>query len=231
MCARIFLDVTDENLAAFLDLLEAAPPPFAPRYNIAPGQDVLAARTDPSGRRAAALLRWGLVPERAQASPRAPLVNVRSESADRGLFRDAFRTRRCVVPAAGFYEWRKMGRLRQPFAVRAQPGLVGLAAIWSPGTAPDGRLRPTFAVLTTEANERVASIHDRMPVILERDQIGEWLHPDLHERADFERLLQPYPADLTTVAPVSTRVNKSDFDDPSCLDSPETERPRQKSFF
>src|SRR5262245_34115087 len=106
MCARILLPVTDEELAAFLEISDL--PEIAPRYNIAPGQDVLVVHRGLGGERRAELLRWGLGERR--------LVNVRSESAPRQTaLREAFRSQRCLVPASGFYEWRKIGRLRQPY--------------------------------------------------------------------------------------------------------------------
>jgi putative SOS response-associated peptidase YedK len=119
----------------------------------------------------------------------------------------------------------------RPYAIRTDAGLVGLAGLWERSPGPDGRPRETFAVLTTDANERLAAVHDRMPVILERRQFGLWLDPERRDRGALGDLLVPYPADRTRIEPVSTRVNKSDFDDPSCLAPPEADGPQQKSLF
>jgi putative SOS response-associated peptidase YedK len=141
--------------------------------------------------------------------PGARLINVRSESAPRQpALRDSVRTRRCLIPAAGFYEWKKEGAIRQPYALRSRHGLIALGGLWE---------SDTFTVLTTDANEVVAPIHDRMPVILEREQFSAWLDPARREPADLQELLQPYPADRLFAEPVSTRVNRPENDDATCL--------------
>jgi putative SOS response-associated peptidase YedK len=228
MCARIFLPVTDEDLAEFLEV--EVLPAFAPRYNIAPGQDVLVVRTDKSGR-TPALLRWGLVPHWTKdAAAASRFVNARSESASRrAAFKESLRARRCLVPAGGFYEWKKAGRVRQPYAIRSRAGLVALAGLWD-RWEQGGRALETFTVLTTAAHGHVAEIHDRMPVILERDQLAAWLDPGRCSPEDLAPLLRPYPAERLIVQPVSTRVNKPEFDDPLCL-SPSRELPSQGRLF
>jgi putative SOS response-associated peptidase YedK len=210
MCARVFLPVTPEELAELLDIDVAQLPPVAPRYNIAPGQDVLVARSGPDQGRNAALLRWGLVPPASkERGASARLINVRSESAARQpRLRDLMRGRRCLVPAAGFYEWKKEGTTSQPYAVRSRRGLVALGGVCD---------AETFTVLTTAANAVVAPIHDRMPVILEREQFAAWLDPTSRD-ADVHDLMRPYPAERLVAEPVSTRVNRPDNDDPLCLE-------------
>src|SRR5690349_7324593 len=151
MCARVFLPVTPEELAELLDIDVAELPPVVPRFNIAPGQDVIVARVGADGRRAAALLRWGLRPPGADPRAGERLINVRSESAPRQkTLRDSFRMRRCLIPAAGFYEWKKEGSVRQPYALRSRRGLIALGGLWD---------ADTFTVLTTAANDVVAPIH------------------------------------------------------------------------
>jgi putative SOS response-associated peptidase YedK len=216
MCARVFLSVSDEELADFLEMDDL--PAFAPRYNVAPGQDVLVLRASPKAPRAAALLRWGLVPRWSKdASGGARMINARSETAGRrAAFKDSLRERRCLIPAAGFYEWKQEGARRQPYAIRSRAGLVALAGVWDAWEGPDRRLE-TFTVLTTEAHGALAEIHDRMPVILERDQFSGWLDGGLGSPEDLEEWLRPYPAERLTAEAVTTRVNRVDFDDPACL--------------
>src|SRR5687768_8285425 len=132
MCARLFLPVSAEELAEFLEIAVEDLPPIEPRYNIAPTQDLIALRMDGTGRRRAAPLRWGLVP----LGPQDPkvghrMINARSETAaTRSAFRDALRARRSAVTAAGFYEYKTIGRVRQPFAIRPRRGLVAIAGRW-----------------------------------------------------------------------------------------------------
>jgi putative SOS response-associated peptidase YedK len=144
-------------------------------------------------------------------------INARSESAARrAAFKDPLRDRRCLIPAAGFYEWGEAGPARQPYAIRSQAGLVALAGVWD-RWEQRGRALETFTVLTTPADGHVARIHDRMPVILEKAQFSAWLDPDRREPEDLAELLRPYPGERLTVQAVSTRVNKPQFDDPACL--------------
>ena len=231
MCARLFLPVTAEELADLLEIAVDDLPEIVPRYNIAPGQDLLAARVDASGRRHVAPLRWGLVP-RGVSDPRIGqrLINARSETvATRSAFRDSFRTRRCVVPAAGFYEWRKVGRVHQPFAIRPREGLLAIAGLWDVWEG-EGRRLETCTLLTTEANTAVAEIHDRMPVLLRRGELARWLDPS-RTTDDVATLLRPLPPDALVIDPVSTRVNRPDFDDPSCIVPTPVELPVQGTLF
>lgn len=231
MCARIFLPVTDEELASFLDVPEV--PQVGPRFNIAPGQDVRVLRADEAGRRAVALLRWGLVPRgpRDKAGPPLVIINARSETVARQpAFRDSLRRRRCLVPAAGFYEWKKVGRTSQPYAVRSTGGLVALAGLWDVSLR-QGQLLESFTLLTIPANEAIAPIHDRMPVVLEREQFAAWLDPERQEAEDVAPLVRPYPADRLRVEPVSTRVNRPENDDALCLEPAAPVVPRQGTLF
>jgi len=231
MCARLFLPVSAEDLAEFLEIDVGELPEIEPRYNIAPTQDTLVVRAARTGRRQASMLRWGLVPRFAKDPKIAQrLINARSETAGkRGVFRESLRARRCAVPAAGFYEWKKMGRVRQPFAIRPRTGLIAFAGLWDSWQG-DGRRLETFTILTTQPNDKVAAIHDRMPVILDREQLAGWLDP-VHDIDDVSPLLRPYPADRLVIEPVSTRVNRADFDDPSCLEPVAIPLPEQRTLF
>jgi putative SOS response-associated peptidase YedK len=229
MCARLFLSVSDEELAEFLET--AGLPDIQPRYNIAPGQDILVVRAGADGQRQPGFLRWGLVP-RWSKDPRIgqKLINARSETAfRRTVFRDALRARRCLVPAAGFYEWKRIGRVSQPYLVRPRAGLLAVAGLWDEWEG-GGRRLETCTLLTTQANERIAPVHDRMPVLLDRDRFTRWLDPG--SRADdVASLLVPYPAEKLVVEPVSTLVNRVDVDDPRCLEPVEISMPVQGRLF
>ncbi|HEV8253796.1 MAG TPA: SOS response-associated peptidase [Vicinamibacteria bacterium] len=235
MCGRTFLTNLIEELAEEfgVETLPAIPP----RYNIAPGQDVLAVRVDPeTGRRGFSMLRWGLVPWWARdAKSTRPLVMARAETAaKRPAFRDAFRSRRCLLPASGFYEWRRSGRTRQPFVIRMKDRRpFAIAALWDRWKTPEGSRLESCAVLTTSANEIVAPIHDRMPAILERGDFEAWLDPGREDLLELQDLLRSYPAVAMEAYPASTRVNRVEADDPSCLE-PAAEAPadgKQKSLW
>ena len=229
MCGRFTLTSTPEALAERFGL--DAPPGTAPRFNIAPGQEVLAVRASSTGTRRAEPLRWGLVAPWSSPGQGPPLINARSETAAlRPAFRDAFRARRCIVPANGFYEWADLGGYRQPYWI-APPGgaLFGIAGIWERWTAPDGARLESCALLTTAANERIAALHDRMPAILAPAQYAAWLDP-AQDVAALGALLAPLASDALALRPVGTRVHRLENDDPSLLDAV-PEPPRQASLF
>ena len=229
MCGRFTLTSTPEALAERFGL--DAPPALAPRYNIAPGQDVLAVRLDGEVRRAD-WLRWGLVPAWSEkATPSGPpLINARAETAaEKPAFRDAYRARRCIVPASGFYEWAARGDFRQPYWIAARDGdPFGIAALWERWHAPDGARLETCALLTTDATAQLAELHPRMPAILAPDAYAAWLAP----ASDPGALADPVRPNPLAFArrPVGTRVNRVDHDDAALLDAV-PEPPRQPSLF
>ena len=227
MCGRFTLTSTPEALAERFGL--EAPPNVAPRFNIAPGQDVLAVREE-AGLRRAEFLRWGLVPPWSQPAPGAP-INARAETAaERSAFRDAFRARRCIVPASGFYEWANRGDFRQPYWIAPGDGAPwGIAGLWERWTAPDGARLESCALLTTAANARVAELHDRMPAILAPGAYALWLDPERYPAALAE-LLAPLASDALLVRPVGTRVNRVENDDAALLDAV-PEPPTQPRLF
>jgi len=210
-------------------------PELGPRYNIAPTQPVAAVRstarpqTDAaeSGRvesrngsnRKFALLRWGLVPHWAREPDLKgrTLINARSETvADKPSFRDSFRFRRCLVVADGFYEWQPAGARKQPFWIRLDSGApFAFAGLWDRWVGEDQTLE-SCTLLTTEANEGLRSLHDRMPVILDPQHHEAWIDPDT-PHWELESLLGPYPSESMTYHPVSTYVNHVGHDDPACI--------------
>ncbi|HEY0079550.1 MAG TPA: SOS response-associated peptidase [Pyrinomonadaceae bacterium] len=184
-------------------------PETRPSFNIAPTQNVLAIRGGDAGRDAA-WLKWGLVPAWAKdASVGARLINARSETvAEKPSFREAFKKRRCLIPADGFYEWQRTGGRKQPYFFRMKDDRpFGFAGLWERWEGEDGRVLDSCTILTTEANEVLLPVHDRMPVILHPEEYALWLEAGERERALLKELLRPYPADEMVSYPVSALVN------------------------
>ena len=233
MCGRFTQRMSWRELHERMDLI-GTPLNLRPRYNVAPGQDVAVVRAGAPGSRSGAgrgrtfaMLRWGLIP----ASAKDPaighrLINARSETAaQKPSFRAAYRHRRCLIPADGFYEWRREGKTRQPWLFGLRDGApFAFAGLWERWTVPAGAALTgslaerspgaaveTCTILTTAANGTVAPVHARMPVILPRDAYGPWL-------AGEDVALAPYPADDMTAHPVSTLVNRTANGDPRCVE-------------
>ncbi len=193
-----------------------------PRYNIAPGQEAPIVRIEHGARRLTNA-RWGLVPPWARdRSIGARLINARSETvATKPAFTSAFRARRCLVAADGFYEWRREGRTRQPYCIRfldRRP--FGIAGLWESWQAPGRPIFETFTILTTAPNTIVAPLHNRMPVIIDPRDHDLWLDPQVHAQEALQPLFRPFPADEMEAWPVSRLVNDPHNEGPRCLDSP-----------
>lgn len=215
MCGRYALTATPEEVQALFGYLDGED--FPPRYNIAPTQPVAIVRLD-RGTRNLALVRWGLVPAWVK-DPRkfALLFNARAESAaDKPAFRAAMRHRRCLFPASGFYEWRRgPGKTKQPYWIRPRDGgLVAFTGLWETWPDRDGGEIDTACILTTNANETVAAVHDRMPVVIFPADFDRWLNTDHFRPEDVVDLLRPAPDSLFEAVPVSQRVNAAANDDP-----------------
>lgn len=218
MCGRFTLYAKGEILAGEFGV--SGVPPEPPRYNIAPSRPVLTVRADAAGGREAALLRWGLVPSWSRdPAVGSRLINARTETVrEKPSFRNAFRRRRCLIPASGFYEWLQEGRRKQPYYVRMRDGRVfAFAGLWERWEAPEGGSIETCTILTTGANAVLAPIHDRMPVILARPDYGTWLDPALKDTDSLVSLLVPFPRDGMVAYPVSPRVNAPSADDEDCI--------------
>jgi len=220
MCGRYTLSSPDASIAELLDLSVA--PSLAPRYNIAPSQLVAVLRTPPAREvRELELLRWGLVPGWAKdAAIGNRLINARCETAaEKPSFRTALRRRRCLVVADGFYEWRKLDRRRQPCHIRMVDGRpFTFAGLWEHWQSPDGEPVESCTILTTAANELLAPIHERMPVILAPGDHALWLDPAVTDAARVQPLLRPYSPTELVAQPVSTHVNSPRNDDPRCIE-------------
>jgi putative SOS response-associated peptidase YedK len=215
MCGRYTLASPDEIVAETFGLDEV--PTLRPRYNIAPTQKVAVVRREGSRRRLAEL-RWGLIPSWAKDPAIGnKLINARAETlAEKPAFRSAFRARRCLVVADGFYEWAKAAGRKQPwyFHLRdARP--FGLAGLWERWPGEGGEPLETCTIITTAANELLAPVHDRMPVILEPGAFDAWLDPGSGK--GLVELLRPLPAEAMAAYPVSLLVNSPGNDTPACI--------------
>ena len=182
---------------------------WVPSFNIAPTQEVLTVTNDGSENRPE-LMRWGLVPSWAK-DPKIGnrMINARSETlAEKPSFRTAFKRRRCLIPADGFYEWKREGKAKKPMLITVNPGdLFAFAGLWETWKQPDDSWLLTCAIITTSANEFMKSIHDRMPVILPRESEASWLDPEEQDTAMLSKLLLPYDSDRMEAYEVSTLVN------------------------
>ena len=217
MCGRFAFFAKGQFGYESLQLPE--PPPFE-RYNIAPSQDILAIRVAAeAGRPEWAKLRWGLVPFWSkEPGGKRPLINARAEGIEaKPSFRGPVRHRRCIVPASGFYEWRREGSGKQPYFVRpAAAEVFALAGIWDHWEGKQGEVIESVAIITASANELMQPIHDRMPVILEEEDVAEWIAPATKlERA--MPMLKPCSAARLVAYPVSSLVNSARHDGPECV--------------
>ncbi len=225
MCGRFTQRLPWRELQEFLDLI-GTPQNLRPRYNVAPGQTIATVRLGDGGRRLS-MLRWGLIPAWAkEPNIGYKLINARSETAhQKPSFRAAFKARRCLIPADGFYEWKREGKAKQPYLIGMKDGAgFVFAGLWESWTVPAGlpltgslaELAPgavleTCTILTTEANAALTPIHPRMPVILPAEAYDPWLTGEAVP-------LAPYPAAAMTAHPVSTLVNKPANDDERCVE-------------
>ena len=217
MCGRFALWTT-QGITGHYGLAEPEEP-ILPSYNIAPGREIVAVRQTTAGR-LLVRLRWGLIPSWTRDPAKSPKsINARSETVwDKPSFHSAIRSRRCLVPANGFLEWKKTGTGKQPCLIRFENlELFSMAGIWESWKNPEtGEVIDSCAILTTGASEAVAAIHDRMPVIVRPEDYPVWLAlKSRRERID--SLLQPFIAMHALIHPVSTRINNPTYDDPECI--------------
>jgi putative SOS response-associated peptidase YedK len=195
------------------------------RYNVAPGDEVLAVTTDRAGTERGELLRWGLVPSWAETPETGlKMINARVETVgERPAFRRAMQRFRCLVVADGFYEWRPAAGTAEPkqafHITRGDRELFAFAGLWSIWHGNDGQKLRTCTILTAPANSAIAPLHDRMPVILQPDQEREWLDAET-ARQRLAQLLTGLPSSQTAVHPVGPAVNDARYDGPECLQAP-----------
>lgn len=193
---------------------------WVPRYNVAPGQEIAVVRQDATEPvRRLLPMRWGLIPSWVEdSSVGYKMINARSETlATMPAFREPFRLRRCLIPADGFYEWKREGKSKLPFCFTlADEAVFAFAGIWERWKNPQGQWIKSCSILTTAANELTRDIHNRMPVILSREVYDLWLDPGFTGVSELQPLLKPYPAESMRRYPVSQRVNQVKNDDAEC---------------
>ncbi len=215
MCGRFSSLTPPEAMRRLFHLVEPVPA-GPPRYNCAPSQDLAVVIATPAGRRLVPM-RWGLIPAWSAGPGHGPCpINARAETvAEKPSFREAFRRRRCLVPADGFYEWRRDGRRKRPVRFTLSDGApFAMAGIWEAWHGPDGTTIRSFAIIVTDANALVRPVHDRMPVILAPGDWAAWLDPG---NPDPRPLLTAFAAEAMRAQPVSERVNSPRHDDPGCI--------------
>jgi putative SOS response-associated peptidase YedK len=218
MCGRYSLHTHPEVIALYFKL--GLLPEITPRYNITPGTNVLIIRQDPQKGRIADLYRWGLIPSWAKDPAIGnKLANARAETvAEKPSFRSAFKRWRCLIPASGFYEWKAVAGRKQPYYIRPMGAdLFAFAGLTERWMGPDGLVH-TCSIITTDANELMRGIHNRMPVILAPEDHAAWLDPANQATEKLKALLKPSPTNLMAAHPVSTRVNTPKNDAPALLE-------------
>lgn len=202
---------TPEQISGLFDLEDW--PELQPRYNIAPTTIIPTVAELPGQKRALMMAVWGLVPPWAEAEDKG-IINARAETAaEKASFRNGMKRRRILIPTTGFYEWRTEGGQKQPYFISMKDGRpFAFAGIWEPHDEI-----PTSAILTTTPNEVVKPIHDRMPVIIGRDDFDLWLDPRVADAARISHLLRPFPAEDMQAYAVDRRVGSPKFDEPSAV--------------
>jgi putative SOS response-associated peptidase YedK len=216
MCGRFLLLSSGDEIARLFGL--AAAPEVSPRYNIAPTQQVPAVRAADAGRECVGL-RWGFIASWSKDGKLAPINAMSETAADKPMFRSAFRKRRSLIPASGFYEWKAVAaRKKQPYAIRlADDKPFAFAGLWEKWAGPDGDVE-SCCILTTAPNELVGSIHNRMPAILDPGDFDLWLDPEEQDAAAVAPMLRPFPAGKMRAYPVSTWVNDVKHKDTRCIE-------------
>lgn len=220
MCGRFALITTGSELAEQFDVPLVQSPALTARYNVAPTQPVTAVRLNrESGVRELTFLNWGLIPFWAKdPSIGSRMINARAETVtEKPSYRNAFKYRRCLIPADGFYEWQKQNGRKQPMFVHAADGhALAFAGLWETWQSPEGSVIESCTILTTTPNELMQPIHNRMPVIIAPEDYSMWLDPGPRPD-DALHLLRPYPSERLAARPVSTVVNNPRNDVPECI--------------
>lgn len=221
MCGRFALYSDSFTLARRFEA--DAPPELSPRYNVAPSQNIPIVR-DEGEKRRFALARWGLIPSWAKDMKIGySTINARAETvASKPAFRNAFRHRRCLIPADGFYEWQVIpgSKIKQPwFIVLVDREPMAFAGLWERWRSPEGEELESCSIIVTKANEIMRPIHDRMPVILAPCDWDAWLEPEAKDARGLQGLLKPYSTEGMAAWPVSTKVNSPRNDSVECMEA------------
>ncbi len=216
MCGRFVLTANPEAIQQQFNLTSA--PDIPPRYNIAPTQPVAVISND--NPRELTFYKWGLIPSWAkEASIGSRMINARADSvAEKPSFRSAFKRRRCILPSDGFYEWQERDGKKTPLFIHVEDQVVfGLAGLWEVWRSPEGETVRSCTIITTDANDFMKPIHNRMPVILHKEDYGLWLSPDEEPADVLQGLLKPYDSSVMRAYEVSKMVNRPGNDVPECI--------------
>jgi putative SOS response-associated peptidase YedK len=221
MCGRFVLNGTPEDVKKRYGI-DTDPPLFFPHYNIAPGAMIPIIRND--NKTIAVLAKWGLIPPWAK-DPKIGyrMINARAESvSEKPAFRRPFLSKRCLIPASGFYEWQHLDREKIPFYIRVlNERIFSFAGLFEERVDVEGRPLLSCTIITTVPNDTVKSIHDRMPVILAKEIENQWLDRDIREPKMLQKFLVPYPAEHMKAYPVSKAVNNPASDSPALIEKQE----------
>ena len=223
MCGRYTLFSPESLLTQYFDLDDW--PEFSAHYNIAPSLSVPVIRQSPEGKRVAHLLRWGLIPNQSRDPAIGhKLNNARAETvADKPSFRAAYKQRRCLIPANGYYEWQEVaGERKQPWYIDLKSEMpMAMGGLWESWTNSEGEIVRTFCVVTTRPNEVMQPIHERMPVIIPAHHWSAWLNPKFADASAIAHMLAPCDASIMEARPVSRRVSNAREQGPALMDAVE----------
>ena len=224
MCGRftitVSLDELKEYLHDYYEIDEMKSEIVVPRYNVSPGQEIISIINDGSKNRVG-LLKWGFVPSFAKDEKIGySMINAKSETLEQKVsYKQSFETKRCVILADGFYEWKKDNNHKQPMRILMKDqSIFPIAGLWTTYVKPDGSKLHSTTIITTQANDLVSSIHDRMPVILTDETRKTWLNPRIHDLRLLSSILKPYEPDKMTAYPVSSLVNSSINELKECIE-------------
>ncbi|NBI29927.1 SOS response-associated peptidase [Chengkuizengella marina] len=219
MCGRFTITVTiDELLSRYL--LESVPFRYIPRYNAAPGQMITSIIAH-KGKNRIGQLKWGLVPSWAKDDKMGyKSINARAETLqEKPSFKKIIHNKRCVIPVDGFYEWKKTNGIKQPMRIQLKNNkLFSLAGLYDTWINADGEKLHSCTIITTEPNQLMSNIHDRMPVILNQEEEHQWLDHENYHFNTVMNLFKPYPSDKMKVYPVSNMVGNVNNDSPECIE-------------
>lgn len=220
MCGRYTLNRRQEDIEAAFDIEKVVADAVA-RCNVAPTQTVAVVMNNREGERVLDAFRWGLIPFwTKELNKSRPMINARAETiADKPYWKNCITRKRCIIPADGFYEWKKEGKAKTPMFIHlTDRSIFGFAGLWDEWRSPDGEVIRSCSIITTAANDAVAPVHDRMPVILRSDQIGKWLDNSLTETEEVVPMLTARDNDEIAMYAVSPKVNSPTHDSPDLLE-------------
>ena len=220
MCGRYALFSKKERIAKDFGIIKEPQVDFEPHYNISPGMHVPVVLQSKEGEKMITNLKWGLIPPWSEDQNIGyKMINARSETiTEKRSFSKPFQRQRCIIPANGFYEWRKMGSDKIPFYIRTNDAdLFGFAGIFEKWKSPEGTIIPSFSIITTNANTLLKPLHERMPVILSPQEYDLWLDNRTYDQKMLESMLNQYPMTQMSVYPVGKEVNKADQNNPQLI--------------